>query len=121
MGSWFIYLVLVKEKKMGKEKCKALKEIRRKIAEENDINLVIEECTYQGECKGTCPRCEEELRYLELELEKKKKLGKAVAIVGISAIAVGATACAASYATEKATELMREVELERTSGIAADY
>lgn len=74
---------------MGKEICKALKEIRRKIAEENDINLVIEECTYQGECKGTCPRCEEELRYLEKELEKRKKLGKTIAIVGITAAAVG--------------------------------
>lgn len=74
---------------MGKEICKALKEIRRKIAEENDINLVIEECTYQGECKGTCPRCEEELRYLENELEKRKKLGKTIAIVGITAATVG--------------------------------
>lgn len=69
----------------GKEKCKALKEIRRKIAEENDIAYAVSECTYQGECKGTCPKCEAELRYLERELELRKNLGKAVVVAGISA------------------------------------
>ena len=33
----------------GKQTCKILKEIRKQIAEENDIKLVIEECTYQGD------------------------------------------------------------------------
>lgn len=93
---------------MGKETCKALKEIRRKIAEENDINLVIEECTYQGDCKGTCPRCEEELQYLERELEKRRKLGKAVAIVGITAVAAGATVCAVEVAKEKTRQVIEE-------------
>ena len=49
----------------GKEKCRILKEIRRRIAEENDIALVTRECSYQGECRGSCPRCEAELRALE--------------------------------------------------------
>lgn len=70
---------------VGKKKCKALKEIRQKIAEENDIEYVVKECQHKGECKGTCPRCEAEVRYLEQELEKRVKLGKKVAIVGISA------------------------------------
>lgn len=78
----------------GKEKCKALKEIRRRIAESNDITYAVSECSYQGECKGTCPKCEAELRYLERELEKKKNLGKAVCVVGISAsVCTGLTAC----------------------------
>jgi len=68
----------------GKEKCKALKEIRRQIAEKNDIEYAVSECTYQGECKGTCPKCEAELRYLERELAIRQNLGKAVAIAGIS-------------------------------------
>lgn len=78
----------------GKEKCKALKEIRRQIAEENDIPYVVSQCTHQGDCKGTCPRCEAELRYLERELAVRKGLGKAVAVVGIStSVCAGLTAC----------------------------
>ena len=68
----------------GKQTCKILKEIRKQIAAENDIKLVIEECTYQGDCKGTCPKCEAEVRYLERELEKRQRLGKAAVIAGLS-------------------------------------
>lgn len=78
----------------GKEKCRALKEIRRQIAEENDIPYAVSQCTYQGECKGTCPKCESELRYLERELAVRRSLGRAVAIVGIStSVCAGLTAC----------------------------
>ncbi len=78
----------------GKEKCRALKEIRRQIAEKNDIPYVVSQCTYQGDCRGTCPKCEAELRYLERELAIRKGLGKAVAVVGIStSVCAGLTAC----------------------------
>ncbi len=70
--------------KRGKQTCKILKEIRKQIAAENDIKLVIEECTYQGDCKGTCPKCEEEVRYLERELEKRQRMGKAAIVAGLS-------------------------------------
>ncbi len=70
--------------KRGKQTCKILKEIRRQIAAENDIKLVIEECTYQGDCIGTCPKCEEEVRYLERELEKRQRMGKAAIVAGLS-------------------------------------
>ena len=53
----------------GKEKCKALKEIRKQIAENNNIEYVVSECKHKGECKGTCPKCEAEVRYLEKELD----------------------------------------------------
>lgn len=72
----------------GKNKCKILKEIRQKIAEENDIELVTSECKYQGECSGTCPKCEEELRYLEKELKKRQMLGKGIAVAGVAAALV---------------------------------
>lgn len=78
----------------GKEKCKALKEIRRQIAAENSIEFAVSECKHQGDCKGTCPKCEAELRYLERELAIRQSLGKAVCIVGISAtVCSGLTAC----------------------------
>ena len=68
----------------GKQTCKILKEIRKQIAAENDIHLVVEECTYQGDCKGTCPKCEAEVRYLERELEKRQRMGKAAVIAGMA-------------------------------------
>ena len=68
----------------GKQTCKILKEIRKQIAEENDIQLVIEECSYQGDCLGTCPKCEAEVRYLERELEKRQRMGKAAVFAGMS-------------------------------------
>ena len=73
----------------GKQKCKLLREIRRKIADENDIPLATEECRYQGDCRGTCPRCESELRYLEQQLEKRRSIGKRVTV---SALALGMAA-----------------------------
>ena len=76
----------------GKSKCKVLKDIRKKIAEANDIAYVTSECKYQGECAGTCPKCEAELRYLEEELAKRKNLGKIVAVAGIAATLVVASA-----------------------------
>ena len=78
----------------GKNKCKILKEIRQKIADENDIPYVTRECTYQGECRGTCPKCEAELRYLERELEKRRSLGKTVAVAAVAAgLSLTLTAC----------------------------
>ncbi len=54
----------------GHDICDKLKEIRREIARRNGINLIIPECTYKGECAGTCPKCESEVRFLESELQK---------------------------------------------------
>ena len=68
----------------GKQTCKILKEIRKQISAENDIEFVTSECTYKGDCLGTCPKCESEVRYLERELEKRQRLGKAAVFAGMS-------------------------------------
>jgi len=68
----------------GKRTCKILKEIRRQIAEANDIEYVVEECQYKGDCLGTCPKCEAEVRYLEEQLHQRQLLGKAAMVAGIS-------------------------------------
>ena len=72
----------------GKNKCKILKEIRNKIAQENDIPFITKECTFQGNCNGTCPKCEQELAYLEQQLARRQRLGK---LVTVSALALGVT------------------------------
>ncbi len=61
-----------------------LKEIRRRIARENDIEFITSECRHKGSCAGTCPKCEAELAYLEEQLASRKRLGKAVRVVGLS-------------------------------------
>ena len=68
----------------GKQTCKILKEIRRQIAEANDIEYVTSECRYKGNCLGTCPKCEAEVRFLEQQLRARSLAGKAVALAGIS-------------------------------------
>lgn len=69
----------------GKQTCKILKDIRRQIAEANDIEFITSECQYQGDCLGTCPRCEAELRYLEQQLQRRQVTGKTITIVVLSA------------------------------------
>lgn len=68
----------------GKSICRVLKEIRRQIAEANEIGYDSSECHYQGECAGTCPKCEAEVVYLESQLSARRMAGKAVALAGIS-------------------------------------
>ena len=81
----------------GRKVCNVLKEIRKEIAARNEIEYVTSECTVEAECSGTCPKCESEVKYLENELNKRRRLGKAVAVAGISlGIAVIAPACANS-------------------------
>ena len=70
---------------IGKEKCRILKEIRQRIADENDIAYVTSECTHKGDCRGTCPKCESELRYLEKQLAARAAAGKRIAIAALCA------------------------------------
>ena len=78
----------------GKQTCKILKEIRKQIAAENDIELITSECTHKGDCAGTCPKCEAEVRYLERELEKRQRLGKAAVFAGMTiGTAITAAGC----------------------------
>ncbi len=79
----------------GKEKCRILKQIRQRIADENDIPYVTRECSFRGECRGTCPRCERELLYLERQLALRASLGKRVAVAALCAsLSLGAASCA---------------------------
>ncbi|MDE5554062.1 MAG: energy transducer TonB [Muribaculaceae bacterium] len=69
----------------GKQTCKILKDIRRQIAEANDIEFITSECQFQGDCLGTCPKCEAELRYLDNQLTLRRMAGKAIVVAGLSA------------------------------------
>lgn len=69
----------------GKEKCRILKQIRAEIARNNDIEYVIEDCPHQGDCRGTCPKCEAEVRELENKLAARRRIGKKVIVAGVAA------------------------------------
>ena len=69
----------------GKEVCLILKGIRQKIADANGISYQPKECHHKGDCTGTCPACEEEIRYLERELKARKGNGFGMKVAGIVA------------------------------------
>ena len=82
----------------GRNICNQLKAVRRSIAEENGIPLEVDECTYKGECRGTCPQCEAEVRYLEGALTERIRRGKVATVAGL-ALGLAATAQAQAPAT----------------------
>ena len=69
----------------GKSTCKLLKSIRQQIADANGISYRPIECHHKGDCAGTCPACEEEIRYLERELKARKGSGFGMKVAGIAA------------------------------------
>ena len=69
----------------GKSTCKLLKSIRQQIADANGISYQPKECHHKGDCTGTCPACEEEIRYLERELKARKGNGFGMKVAGIAA------------------------------------
>ena len=69
----------------GKSTCKLLKDIRQQIADANGISYQPKECHHKGDCAGTCPACEEEIRYLEHELKARKGNGFGMKVAGIAA------------------------------------
>ena len=69
----------------GKSTCKLLKSIRQQIADANGISYQPKECHHKGDCAGTCPACEAEIRYLEGELKARKGNGFGMKVAGIAA------------------------------------
>ncbi|MBR4177399.1 MAG: energy transducer TonB [Bacteroidales bacterium] len=80
--------------KRGKRICSELKAVRRRIADENGIGLHQDECKHTGDCLGTCPKCEAEVRYLEQALTHRIATGRAATVAGLtlSLAACGGTA-----------------------------
>ena len=85
--------------KRGKKICNALRDVRRKIAAANDIPYETTDCHHEGDCRGTCPKCESELRYIENQLSLRRAAGKAVSLVGLS---LGISAAFASCGNQPA-------------------
>lgn len=63
-----------------RKKCEHLKEIRKNVADALGVELNQSVCTFEGECKGTCPKCEQE----------EQKLSKALLLKGTAVAASAA-------------------------------
>lgn len=80
--------------KQGKQTCETLKKVRKQIALANDIDYEPVKCDHKGDCTGTCPACDAEIRYIEKQLTMRQRLGKAVAVAGLAVgIAAVSTGC----------------------------
>ena len=83
--------------KPGKKICETLKAIRSDIASANEIDYTPTPCNHEGDCDGTCPACESEMRWIERQLRVRQALGKAVTIASVSmALSLGASAATPS-------------------------
>ena len=54
------------------------------MARANDIPYEPTECNHKGDCLGTCPKCEEEVRYIEHQLNIRRMLGKVATVAGVA-------------------------------------
>lgn len=63
-----------------KEKCKVLKGVRKQIADKLGIDLHQTECTYEGECSGTCPKCAKEEKTLNKALLSGAVIASSIAL-----------------------------------------
>ena len=67
----------------GRQKCEIINQIRKKVADNNDIDFVIYDCTFEGECTGRCAKSDSELNYLEGELEKRQNKAVKLNLKGV--------------------------------------
>lgn len=89
--------------KYGKKVCNSLKQVRKQIADANGIPYEVTDCKHQGDCRGTCPKCEAELRYIENQLSLRRAAGMAVTVVGLSlGVATTFSACTSPQKTNVA-------------------
>ena len=100
----------------SKERCSELKKIRKTLADKLNINLNQTECTYEGECSGTSPKCKQEEKILNMALLKKGAV-----ILGATVLTMGLASCTLIN-NDPPTDLSGDIEVvepddDTTSGI----
>lgn len=82
-------------KTKGRIICDELKRVRLELAKANGIDYQPTVCNHQGECSGTCPKCEAELAELTRQIKEKKE-AKIIGVAPLKIVAMAATAAALS-------------------------
>ena len=104
----------------GKGICAALKQVRKRVADTNGIVYAPKECHFEGNCNGTCPACEAEVRYLEHQLNLLRKAGKAVTVMGVALGMTLATGCKQGHtpkALQETQDSVKASENQITTGL----
>ena len=91
--------------KRGKHICDTLKQIRLDIARANGIEYAPRECHHEGDCAGTCPACESEMRYLEREIARRS-MGRVALVAGVSLGLMSFTATSCSRVEKGVKEIL---------------
>ena len=105
----------------GKHICNTLKSIRLDIARANGITYAPRECHHVGDCAGTCPACESEMRYLEREIARRHNLGKTALVAGVSMGLMSFSATSCNQLSKADNDVLQgEVELVEDSCATAD-
>lgn len=111
--------------RIHKEKCKELKKVRAKMAEDLGIDLHQRECTYEGYCSGTCPKCMKEEMMLNTAIRKRQMqesdIKRRVAAAGLTtAAAVCLSGCNVdSYQIDGDMQYIPEETVETLEGDVA--
>lgn len=66
-----------------RDRCHLLREIRIKIAKENNIEFEPIECHRMEPCNGTCLMCDYEVAYLDKKLQEKQERGEKISLTGL--------------------------------------
>ena len=104
----------------GKKVCNELKYVRKQIADANEIEYNPTECSHQGECQGTCPKCEAEVRYLENELNMRRIIGKAIVVAGLG-LSVASCSCSTTSGDEVVEGYVTDIDtIHELQGDVAD-
>lgn len=103
--------------KKGKTICRMLKAIRQQVADANGISYTPCECHHKGDCLGTCPACEAEVKYLEQQLDLRRQLGKAAVIIGVSASLLAAPAYSQNQQTTPVKTQKTPQKVEAMDGV----
>ena len=93
----------------GRDKCELINQIRQKIADNNNIDFVIYECTFDGECTGRCQKSDSELNFLERELEKRQNEGVKLNLKDVFALDIDDK----TIETQKNKSIKRQEKLEK--------
>ena len=68
----------------GIERCRLLRQIRKRLCNDNGLPFTEEECPNEHPgCRGTCPACEFHLLHLNKRLKDLERSGKEVNYDGI--------------------------------------
>lgn len=101
--------------RLHKQNCLELKKMRAEMAEKLGIDLKQTECTYEGYCSGTCPKCRKEEMMLNAALLKinieKAGFASKVAVAGAATVAVlGMAGCDFQKAEQLEGDVMLTTE-----------